>query len=92
MYNPTWIKPSFYKFEKLLFCELDIKTLTDGGDELWTSILLGSSYVRFVTVLNLIYCCLFKTCNYCKDNINLNHTLINSVVAHLEVLFFFVRF
>ena len=50
------IKPSFYKNEKLLHCELDINTLTnDGRDELWTSVLLGSSYVRVVTVLILFW-------------------------------------
>ena len=38
-------------YEELLRCELDIKTLTnDGGDELWTSVLLGSSYLRLVAV------------------------------------------
>ena len=25
------IKPSFYKYEKLLCCELDVKTLTNDG-------------------------------------------------------------
>ena len=50
------IKPSFYKYKKFLRGELDIKTLTnDGGDELWTSVLLGSSYVRVVTVLILFW-------------------------------------
>ena len=52
--QPAWIKPSFYKYGKLLRCELETKTLTNtGGDELQASVLLSSGYVRMVTVLIL---------------------------------------
>ena len=35
MYSPIWIKPLFYKYEKLLCYELDLKALSnDGGGEL----------------------------------------------------------
>ena len=44
----------YEKYEKLLRCEVDIRTLTnDGGDELWSSVMLASSYVHVVTVLIL---------------------------------------